>query len=234
MEGSVSASVPPASRFLKLRGQYGPIRCGPRRLSPVFRGPGGWSRNCGEIPPRSRRWGPGPRPGNALSFRDECAISRACFSSRSRMGCGVRAGAEPFLPKAVSRAWSNCLFNAQIQCIESGIGKHPVDPCHTRELLGWHLSRTGRATTAASALGQALIARFGTLGAVPEPFLWRSDNGLVFTSRHYTALGLELRAAPGVHHPALPAAKRHDPNAEGAMCASTPIRAPAARRPGHW
>lgn len=41
---------------------------------------------------------------------------------------------------------------------------------HTR-LLGWHLSRTGRATTASAALEQALIARFGTLGRVPAPFL---------------------------------------------------------------
>ncbi|MQU09500.1 transposase [Pseudomonas helleri] len=35
---------------------------------------------------------------------------------------------------------------------------------------------------------QALITRFGTLGRVPESFLLRSDNGLVFTSRHYTRL----------------------------------------------
>lgn len=63
-----------------------------------------------------------------------------------------------------------------------------VIDCHTRELLGWHLSRSGKATTASSALEQALIARFGTLGRVPESFLLRSDNGLVFTSRKYTAL----------------------------------------------
>ena len=31
--------------------------------------------------------------------------------------------------------------------------------CHMRELLGWHLSRTGRTTTAASDLVQALIFR---------------------------------------------------------------------------
>ena len=37
-----------------------------------------------------------------------------------------------------------------------------------------------------SALEQALITRFGTLGRVPESFLLRSDNGLVFTSRHDT------------------------------------------------
>ena len=60
--------------------------------------------------------------------------------------------------------------------------------CHTRELLGWHLSRSGKSKTAESALEQALIARYGCLGKVPTPFLLRSDNGLVFTSRSYTAL----------------------------------------------
>ncbi|GFE84977.1 hypothetical protein GCM10011487_69770 [Steroidobacter agaridevorans] len=63
-----------------------------------------------------------------------------------------------------------------------------VIDCCTRELLGWHLSRSGRSRTAEAALEQALIARFGTLGRVPAPFLLRSDNGLVFTSRSYTAL----------------------------------------------
>ena len=63
-----------------------------------------------------------------------------------------------------------------------------VMDCHSRELLGWHLSRSGRSKTAESALEQALITRFGTLGRVPKSFLLRSDNGLVFTSRSYTAL----------------------------------------------
>lgn len=63
-----------------------------------------------------------------------------------------------------------------------------VIDCHTRELLGWHLSRSGRSKTAEAALEQALIARFGTLGRVPQSFLLRSDNGLVFTSRSFTAL----------------------------------------------
>ena len=63
-----------------------------------------------------------------------------------------------------------------------------VMDCHTRELLGWHLSRSGRSRTAEAALEQALIARYGTLGKVNAPFLLRSDNGLVFTSRSYTAL----------------------------------------------
>jgi|TARA_R110000851_G_C13003900_1_gene558579 putative transposase len=63
-----------------------------------------------------------------------------------------------------------------------------VIDCHTRQLLGWQLSRSGKATTAAAALEQALICRYGTLGRVREPFLLRSDNGLVFTSRHYSRL----------------------------------------------
>jgi len=63
-----------------------------------------------------------------------------------------------------------------------------VIDCHTRQLLGWQLSRSGKASTAAAALEQALITRYGTLGRVPVPFLLRSDNGLVFTSRHYTRL----------------------------------------------
>ena len=63
-----------------------------------------------------------------------------------------------------------------------------VIDCLTRELLGWHLPHSGRATTASSALEHALIARFGTLGKIPTPFLLRSDNALVFTSRDDTAL----------------------------------------------
>lgn len=59
---------------------------------------------------------------------------------------------------------------------------------HSRELVGWHLSRSGKSQTAESALEHALIARFGTLGTVDQPFLLRSDNGLVFTSRSYTRL----------------------------------------------
>jgi putative transposase len=63
-----------------------------------------------------------------------------------------------------------------------------VIDCCSRELLGWHLSRSGKSKTAESALENALITRFGTLGKVDQPFLLRSDNGLVFTSRNYTKL----------------------------------------------
>lgn len=60
--------------------------------------------------------------------------------------------------------------------------------CHTRELLGWQLSRSGRSKTAEATLEQALITRYGCLGRVTKPFLLPSDNRLVFTSRSYTAL----------------------------------------------
>ena len=52
----------------------------------------------------------------------------------------------------------------------------------------FNLSRSGRSKTAEAALEQALITRYGCLGRVSKPFLLRSDNGLVFTSRSYTAL----------------------------------------------
>ena len=41
---------------------------------------------------------------------------------------------------------------------------------------------------ASSALEQALINRFRTLGRVTRPLTLRSDNGLIFTSKHYTSL----------------------------------------------
>jgi putative transposase len=65
-----------------------------------------------------------------------------------------------------------------------------VMDCHSRELLGWHLSRSGKSKTAEAALEQALIARYGTLGRVTAPFLLRSDNGLVFTSRSFSSSSL--------------------------------------------
>nr|WP_245546471.1 hypothetical protein [Frateuria aurantia] len=63
-----------------------------------------------------------------------------------------------------------------------------VIDCSTRPLHGWHLSRTGKASTASAALDQALITRYGMLGQVCEPFLLRSNNGLVVTSRNYMRL----------------------------------------------
>jgi len=61
----------------------------------------------------------------------------------------------------------------------------PVIDCCTREVLGWSLELTGRATTAERALEEALLARFGTLNSAPKGMLIRHDNGLVFGSRKF-------------------------------------------------
>jgi putative transposase len=64
----------------------------------------------------------------------------------------------------------------------------PVLDCCTREVLGWELAPTGRAATAARALEDALLARFGTLHGAPAGLRLRHDNGLVFGSRQYVSL----------------------------------------------
>ena len=76
--------------------------------------------------------------------------------------------------------------------------------CHTRELLGCHLSGAGKAATATSALEHALIARFGTLGRVERAFLLRSESGLVFNVAKVHGTGSKLPIAPGAYHTVLP------------------------------
>jgi putative transposase len=102
-------------------------------------------------------------------------------------GMRPRIQAVPSVASAPNERWSTDL--ARIWTGKDGWATLAlVIDCHTRELLGWHLSRSGKATTASAALEHALISRFGTLGKVEQEFLLRSDNGLVFTSRHFTAL----------------------------------------------
>jgi len=103
------------------------------------------------------------------------------------VGFRPRIQAIPSLAKAPNERWATDL--CRVWAGRDGwTSLALVIDCHTRELLGWHLSRSGKSKTAESALEQALISRYGCLGKVPTPFLLRSDNGLVFTSRSYTAL----------------------------------------------
>ncbi len=103
------------------------------------------------------------------------------------VGMRPRIQAVPSVATAPNERWSTDL--ARVWTGKDGWASLAlVIDCHTRELLGWHLSRSGKATTASAALEHALIARFGTLGRVEKEFLLRSDNGLVFTSRHFTAI----------------------------------------------
>lgn len=93
----------------------------------------------------------------------------------------------PSVPKAPNERWATDL--CRVWTGRDGWASLAlVIDCHTRELLGWHLSRSGKSKTAESALEQALIAQYGCLGKADKPFLLRSDNGLVFTSRSYTSL----------------------------------------------
>lgn len=73
--------------------------------------------------------------------------------------------------------------------------------CHTRELLGWHLSKSGKATTASAALKHALMPRFGILGRDEEEFPLRSDNGLVFTRTKRHCKQCRLRCLPHLQAP---------------------------------
>ena len=102
------------------------------------------------------------------------------------VGMRPRIEAVPSVARAPNERWSTGM--CRIWAGRDGWATLAlVIDCHTREMLGWHLSRSGKATTAASALEHAPIARLGTLGRVPEEFLLRSDDGLVFTSRKFTA-----------------------------------------------
>ena len=60
-----------------------------------------------------------------------------------------------------------------------------IDTC-SREIVGYRLSSSGRASTAEAALQEGLIYRFGRLKQLQKPIMLRSDNGLVFTSKSFT------------------------------------------------
>ena len=60
-----------------------------------------------------------------------------------------------------------------------------IDTC-TREIVGFRLSKSGKAQTAEAALQEGLIYRFGRLERLENKITLRSDNGLVFTSRSFT------------------------------------------------
>jgi putative transposase len=65
-----------------------------------------------------------------------------------------------------------------------------VIDCYTRQLLGWQLSRRGKASTAAAALEQAPITRLGTLGRLKKSFLLRMESW---------SHGLKVEAIHGEH-----------------------------------
>tara|TARA_R110000850_G_scaffold277140_1_gene423474 strand:+ start:14776 stop:15201 length:426 start_codon:yes stop_codon:yes gene_type:complete len=90
-----------------------------------------------------------------------------------------------------------------------------VIDCHTRELLGRHLSRSGKASTATRALERALISRYGTLDQRCQTISISVRQWACFYEPQLYRVGAWLRLAAGVHYTALPTAKR-----DGRTCES--------------
>lgn len=98
-----------------------------------------------------------------------------------------RAEKRKSIAERPNERWATDL--AYVPCGRDGYAVFaPVIDCCTREALGWELAATGKASTAARALEDALLARFGTLRGAPPGLKLRHDNGLVFGSRQYVAL----------------------------------------------
>jgi len=85
-----------------------------------------------------------------------------------------------------------------------------VMDCHTREILGWRLTRNGNSKAAEATLEDALIGRFGSLARLTRPLTLRSDNGLVFNLTAFHGDRAALRHAAGIHTAAHATAERHD------------------------
>lgn len=128
-----------------------------------------------------------PAQGLAPSRQHPADAPAGQWVRKRAAGMRPRIRAVPSVATAPNERWSTDL--AHVWTGNDGWASLAlVIDCHTRVLPGWHLSRSGKATMASAALEHALIARFGTLGRVETEFLLRSDNGLVITSRHFTAI----------------------------------------------
>lgn len=81
---------------------------------------------------------------------------------KRRVGFRPRIQPLPLVAKAPDERWATDL--CRIWAGKDGWSHLAlVIDCHTRELLGWYLSRSGRSKTADAALEQALITRYGCL-----------------------------------------------------------------------
>jgi len=60
-----------------------------------------------------------------------------------------------------------------------------VIDCADREIIGWRISRSGKALASEAACEDALIKRFGPGPQVPKDLILRSDNGLIFLAKSY-------------------------------------------------
>jgi len=105
----------------------------------------------------------------------------------------IRAkSAKPRVKASCSRAsMSNERWAMDITHIPCGIDGWghlaAIIDCHDRELVGYEFALRGRAKEAERALENACLHRFGTLRPKHSMPRLRSDNGLIFQSRHFRA-----------------------------------------------
>lgn len=105
---------------------------------------------------------------------------------KRRIGARPRVQTLPSVASKPNERWATDIARVWCGPIHRWCALTIVMDCHTREALGWRLSPSGNAKSAEAALEEALISRYGTLGKARDPITLRSDNGLVFTSKHYT------------------------------------------------
>ncbi len=96
-----------------------------------------------------------------------------------------RAAAMPSRTHLPNQRWA--IDMTRIWCGNDGYSTLAavIDTC-TREIVGFRLSKSGKAQTAEAALQEDLIYRFGRLMRLENKITLRSDNGLVFTSKSFT------------------------------------------------
>ncbi|WP_206202694.1 hypothetical protein [Thioalkalivibrio sp. XN279] len=168
------------------------------------------------------RWFGAPRP--TLYYRPTKALPkvRPELAGRTR----PRIEASPSMATAPNQRWATVLRRVW-GGRDGWLMLTLVIDRHSRELLGWQLSKSGKATTAAGLGASAFIGRHGSRGRVQTQFLLRSGKwrGLHQPALH--AAGPQLWIETVVHYAASLAAERpgraRHPDVGGAMRASSPL-----------
>jgi putative transposase len=106
--------------------------------------------------------------------------------------------------EASDERWAIDMTSAYSQQ-DGWLGITAVIDCHDRELIGLCVRHRGRAQEAEQALEQACLARYGLVyPRGEERAQLRSDNGKVFTSKHFQSCckqyGLSQSSSRRTHH----------------------------------
>ncbi|PMO63180.1 integrase [Vibrio breoganii] len=110
---------------------------------------------------------------------------------KRQIGFRPRVEANASVAQAPDQRWSTDIAKVWCGQQDRWAALTLVMDCHTREVLGWSLSKRGNAKSAVAALEDALLTRYGVIGRATPGLQLRSDNGLVFTFRLYTTLAMQ-------------------------------------------